>query len=308
MAVTRRKFIQSSFASAATLLSAKYLPAASGDFKLNYLVASSLFGSLPLKEILPEVRRAGTHYIDLWPRRHGTQREEADQLGPFALAELLAAHGVKIACTTRYDLSPMNLSNEFRFLQGVDARLVVTGSKGQKGLRGDILKTAVREWVRSMDPTLEDAAQAGITVAIENHSNSLIDSPDALRWLVEFTQHRSLGIAFAPYHLPQDPALLAGLIRHAGDRLSLFYAWQHGNGSSKPMPRSEEHLQMPGRGPLDFIPLLEALRDIRFTGWTEIFMHPTPRGIPIMDTASEVTIELNRGRAYLDAGIARINS
>jgi sugar phosphate isomerase/epimerase len=74
------------------------------------------------------------------------------------------------------------------------------------------------------------------------------------------------------------------------------------------MPREQEHLQMPGRGPLDFIPLLAALRDIRFAGWTEVFMHPTPRGIPIMDTAPEVTTELNRGRAYLDAGIASLPS
>jgi sugar phosphate isomerase/epimerase len=308
-AVTRRHFIRSSVASTAGLLLADRLAAATtGGFKLNYLVASSVFGSLPLKEILPEVRRAGSEYIDLWPRRHGTQREEAEQLGSIALAELLAAHGVKIACTSRYDLGPLNLMDEFRFLQGVNARLVVTAARGPTGLKGEELKSAIRELVRSMEPTLEAAGQAGITVAIENHSNSLIDSPDSVRWLAEFAQNRPLGIAFAPYHLPQEPTLLAELIRHSADRLSLFYAWQHGNGSSKPMPREQEHLQMPGRGPLDFIPLLAALRDIRFAGWTEVFMHPTPRGIPIMDTAPEVTTELNRGRAYLDAGIASLPS
>ena len=29
-------------------------------------------------------------------------------------------------------------------------------------------------------------------------------------------------------------------------------------------------------------------------------MHPVPRGIPILDTASDVTDEINRARHYLD--------
>jgi len=56
---------------------------------------------------------------------------------------------------------------------------------------------------------------------------------------------------------------------------------------------------MPGRGDLDFTPLMAALRDIRYTGWTEIFMHPVPRGIPILKTTKAVTAEINRARKYL---------
>ena len=32
-------------------------------------------------------------------------------------------------------------------------------------------------------------------------------------------------------------------------------------------------------------PLVQALIKVRYTGWTEIFMHPFPRGIPILPTA-----------------------
>jgi sugar phosphate isomerase/epimerase len=67
------------------------------------------------------------------------------------------------------------------------------------------------------------------------------------------------------------------------------------------MPTEEEIQQMPGRGKLDFKPLFAALGKIGFTGPTEIFMHHTPRGIPILPTAPEVTAEINRSRAYLDA-------
>ena len=49
---------------------------------------------------------------------------------------------------------------------------------------------------------------------------------------------------------------------------------------------------------------LIALKEIRFKGWTEIFMHPTPRGIPILETATLVTAEINRARAHLDSLLA----
>ena len=80
----------------------------------------------------------------------------------------------------------------------------------------------------------------------------------------------------------------------------MFYAWQHGMGCSKKLPKEQELLQMPGRGELDFQPLVSALKDIRYRGWTEIFMHPVPRGIPILETAREVSTEINQARTYLD--------
>ena len=57
---------------------------------------------------------------------------------------------------------------------------------------------------------------------------------------------------------------------------------------------------MPGRGPLDFTPLLRALKSINFTGFTAPFMHPFPRGIPIPDSTAGVTAEIIRSRSYLE--------
>ena len=120
-----------------------------------------------------------------------------------------------------------------------------------------------------------------------------------MKWLAELRPSSHLAIALAPYHLPQDEALLADLIRSLDDRIAMFYAWQHGMGCHKKMPKSQELLQMPGRGDLDFEPLIQALADIRYDGWTEIFMHPFPRGIPILESTQDVTAEINRARAYL---------
>ena len=121
-----------------------------------------------------------------------------------------------------------------------------------------------------------------------------------MKWLAELRPSRHLAIAFAPYHLPQDAKLLAELIRALGNCVAMFYAWQHGKGSKEKLPKDQELLQMPGRGPLDFAPLLDALRTIRYTGRTAIFMHPFPRGVPILATTAEVTEEVNRARRYLE--------
>jgi sugar phosphate isomerase/epimerase len=67
------------------------------------------------------------------------------------------------------------------------------------------------------------------------------------------------------------------------------------------MPKEDELQQMPGRGKLDWKHLLQALKDIKFTGPTEIFMHPTPRGIPILPTAAETTAEIVRAKNHLDS-------
>ncbi len=88
----------------------------------------------------------------------------------------------------------------------------------------------------------------------------------------------------------------------------MFYAWQHGKGCMKRMAKEDELLQLPGRGELDFAPLMKALRDIQYDGWTEIVMHPVPRGIPILETAQEVTSEINRSRTYLSECLRKIGT
>jgi sugar phosphate isomerase/epimerase len=71
------------------------------------------------------------------------------------------------------------------------------------------------------------------------------------------------------------------------------------------IPKVQEMKQLPGYGPLDFGPILKALKDTHYSGRTSVFMHPVPRGIPILPTASEVTRALNRSREYLDEVLSK---
>jgi sugar phosphate isomerase/epimerase len=268
--------------------------------RLRYILASSMYGRLPLDQILPEVRKTGALHIDIWPEGHADQREQIEKMGRDAFAALLTEHEVKLGILTHYDLGPFGLQDEMRVARTLGGTMLICGGKGPVGLAGGELKNAVRTFAEQMKPHLAVAEDCGVVVGIENHANNLIDSPDSMRWLAELAPSPNIGIALAPYHLPQDPELIAGLITTLGDRLVHFYAWQHGMGCHKKLPKEQELLQMPGRGTLDFKPVVQALKKIGYKGWTEIFMHPVPRGIPILPTVDEVTAEINRAREYME--------
>ena len=269
-------------------------------FELDYILASCMYGTLPLAEIVPEVKKIGSERIDIWPRVHGNQREQVESMGNAAFAALLATHGVGLGISTRFDLGPFGLEEEMAFAQEFGASLIVTGSTGPKDLTGEELRASVADFAEGLKPHIAAAEKHGITISIENHGSALIESPDSMRWLIELTDSPHLGIALAPYHLPDDAQLVAQLIEDLGQGLALFYAWQHGMGCHEKLPKEQELMQMPGRGSLDFAPILSALKKINYTGWTEIFMHPVPRGIPILDTAADVTDEINRAQHHLD--------
>jgi sugar phosphate isomerase/epimerase len=258
-----------------------------------------MYGKTPLADILPEVKATAATGIDLWPLPHGNQREQASELGSEPFRALLATHGVGVSMVTRFDLGPFKLQDELRAASHMGAKLVVCGAVGPQGLKGADLKAAVAQFVERLRPTLDVAAACGMTIGIENHDHNLIDTADAMRYLADRCADRPLGIALAPYHLPQDATAIATLIGDLGPRLAHFYAWQYGRGSRTRQPRDDELLQLPGRGPLDFAPLLAALAKIDYQGLTEIFMHPFPRGVPILDSTAAVTAEINRAREYL---------
>ncbi len=303
-ALSRRTFLNSTAAIALpvalpTLFADEPAVDRPARFTPRSIVASCMYGYMYVGEILPEISKCGAAHIDLWPKKHGNQREQLRDLGEDLFLSLLEKHQVTVGCLTQYPLGPFGLQEEMRLARRLGCRLIVTGGDGPKGLAGAELKKAVAGFVEKMKPHLEIAEETGVTIAIENHANDLFESADALRYLHELSPSKRLAVALAPYHLPQDAEQLAGLIRDLGDRIGMFYAWQHGDGCMTKLPKERELLQMPGRGPLNFAPLLKALADIRYQGWTEIFMHPVPRGIPILETAAEVTAEINRSREYL---------
>ncbi len=274
--------------------------AESSDFRLQYIVASCLYGKTPLSEILPEVRKAGASHIEIWAESHGNQREQIDVLGVERVRELLELHEVSLGSFTCFKFGIFHMQDEMRLVRQLGGDMVICNTGGPKDLTGDDLQSAVTAFADELKPHIEVAEDLGITIGIENHSGGLISSPESQLRVLDALPSKHLGIALAPYHLPQNTDVIGQLIRDLDERLVHFQAWEHGMGCMQKLPKEQELMQLPHRGPLDWVPLLAALKEIDYRGRTEIFMHPVPRGIPILDTTAAVTAEINAARQYLD--------
>lgn len=269
------------------------------DWTPRWLLASSLYGTLPLETVLAQASICGAQAIDIWPKIHADHREQWHAMGDEAFAKLLAQYNIPLGCITQFPKGPFGQDAECQVAKQHHCPLIVTGSPAQKGLEGQALKQSVTEFVDQLQPHLQVANECGVTIAIENHAQQLVSNWDAIRWLRDAAPADNFGIAMAPYHLPQEPVTLASWIKELGPFLKLFYAWQHGQGAMQALPRDQQLEQLPSRGPLDFRPIMQALSEIQFRGWIEIFMHPFPRGIPILESAELVTEEWLKQKSFL---------
>ena len=295
----RRRFLQSLAVAATAPVLAR--AAQREPFRLRYILSSAKYGEMPLDVILPEVAKTGSEAIDIWCKVHGNQREQITTMGDEAFAALLARERVKLGVSTRYPLGPTGLQDEMRWLKKFGGGIIVTGSKGPREPQGAAAKTAMREFLELMKPHVAVAEETGVVIAIENHDKQLLYHPDSLRYFAELNRSRHLGVAFAPHHLHAWSDQIPALLRELGaNQIPFMYFQEHSDGIRQKVAKEIEMRQLPGYGSLDYRPIVQALRDIRYAGYVEIFMHPTPRGIPILPTVAEITGAINRSRAYIE--------
>jgi sugar phosphate isomerase/epimerase len=299
--LSRRDFLRTVPAAAAfAALSAR--AQTKDDFKIRYTLSSALYGTMPLEVILPEVAKVGAESIDIWCKVHGDQREQATALGEEAFAALLKKHGARVGSSTRYPLGPFRIQEEMAWVKKHGGDLVICGCAPAKDPAGEAAKSAIKKFLEDMKPHVAKAEELGVTIAIENHIGQVLQHPDSLRYFAEFNRSAHLGVAFAPHHLHPWAEQIPSLIRELGAKnLPFVYFQEHSEGIFKKASKEVEMQQLPGYGGgLDYRLVVKALRDVHFKGVAEIFMHPTPRGIPILPTVAEVTAAVNKSRAYLD--------
>lgn len=275
-------------------------------FEINYVLSSALYGDMKLEAILPELARAGAVGLDVWGKPHGTQREEIEAMGVEAFAAMLSDHRARLHVSTRYPLGPFGLQAEMPVVKKLGGKILVCGATGPKDPQGEAAKVAVKGFLEKMRGHADAAAEHGLVIAIENHANQLLSHPDSIRYFAEMNDHPALGVAFAPHHLHDHLGEIPELITALGDRqLPFIYFQEHGIGAREKVEKEIELQQLPGRGTLDYVPILQALRGIEFSGVAEIFMHPTPRGGPVLPTAKAITDTINESRQFLASCLAK---
>lgn len=278
------------------------------DFAIRYVLSSALFGDLPLDQVLGEVKRAGAEGVDIWRKVHATHREQIEEMGDEAFQTLLTKHQTALAVSTCYPLGPFKQDGELRWVKQNGGRMTVCGSgrMGAADVAGAEAKAQVAAFFEKLKPHYELAEELGLTMAIENHKNSMLSSPDSIRYFAELNPSKAVGIAFAPHHLHDAVGQIPALIRHCGRaNLPFIYFQEYHLSSKQQMAKEEELKQLPGFGTLDYVPVVAALKEIGFTGVAEIFMHPTPRGTPMLPTAREITDAVNRSREYIGECLAK---
>lgn len=304
---TRRDFLKSAAAFAVpSLLS---VASAANPLRLKYILSSAMYGEMSLEDILPEVEKTGCEAIDIWCRVHGNQREQIEQMGDEKFAKLLSNHKVQLGVSTRYPLGPFKLQEEMRWVKKFGGKVVLCGSTGPKEPEGADAKAAMQKFLEEMKPHVAVAEELGVTIAIENHDKQALYHPDSLRYFGELNRSPNLGVALAPHHLhkwyDQIPQLIGDL---GASQIPFMYFQEHSEGIRGKVAKEIEMQQMPGfGGGLDYRPIVRALKQIQYRGYVEIFMHPTPRGIPILPTVAEISSAINKSRKYIESCMTEIS-
>lgn len=237
------------------------------------------FRTLPVERACQAVRQAGYSAIDFWPSSFKCPHldEIETRLGADGLKAVLRKNHLTLAAFTCYNIS----STRYAGLLGrFGGGLVVRESKYGRVAN---LRQEMAAFLESLKPDLASAEENNYRLAIENHGAALLDSLDSIRAFVEMARHPRLGIALAPYHLQAAGIPVEDAVRAAGNRLLFFYAWQKGACLS----------QLPGIGPADFRPWLDALTEVGYEGCVNAFMH----GEEPFETMSE---SLAKSKQYLD--------
>jgi hypothetical protein len=147
----RREFLRLILGSAAVGLTPGPVQSTNHDFRLRYIVASSMYGRMRLAIVLPEVHKAGAEYVDIWPERHANHREQIEAMGHQQFAAMLKEHHIKLGILTHYDLGPFYLQAEMRMAGRFGGSIIICGSRGPANLTGLALKAAIREFLEKLN-------------------------------------------------------------------------------------------------------------------------------------------------------------
>jgi len=275
---SRRSFLRTSSVAAAGMAASCSLarPLLAEDdkepWKMRLSCSSINFASLPIEKAIERIAALGFDAIDIWSGHAGCPHldDVLNRLGPEALKELLAKNKLELYSFSVY---AGGYPRYAELLGKAGGGVAVHGSGGFR-TPGNVT-ASMKQMFEALKPELELAEKYDSYVAVENHSgHSLLNFMDSFKAFADLNEHPRLGIALAPYHIQRNKESVEEAIKLSGKHLFFFYAWQHSPGTG----------QLPGIGPTDFAPWLDALAEVNFRYPVNPFLH----GEPEPDEMSEV--------------------
>ena len=234
-----------------------------GKWRMRLSTSSIHFMQLSIEQTCERIAKLGFEAIDIWSAHEGCPHldDVANRLGAEGLKKLLAKHKLKLFAFSVYS---GDYARYAQILGKAGGGVAIQGSAGP--CKPEELTSRMGQFIESCKPLVELAEKYNSYLAIENHGQSLLDSLDSLKAFVDINKSPRLGIALAPYHLQALQVSVPEAIRICGKQLFFFYAWQN-------YPDAK---QLPGIGPADMTPWIQALAEIRYRRFVNPFMHGHP--------------------------------
>lgn len=234
--------------------------AAAGAWQLRLSTSSIMFRSQPIEQACETIARLGFDAIDIWSAHEGCPHldDVAKRLGGARLKALLEKTGLKLCSFSVY---AGGFPRYAELLGQAGGGVAIRGS--DRPCPPAELTARMRGFLEALKPEIELAEKHQSRLAIENHGDALLHTPDSFKAFVDLNRSPHLGIALAPYHLQAGGYSVEEAIGVCGKQLLYFYAWQH----------APSFGQLPGHGPTDFVPWLEALARVNYAGFVNPFMH-----------------------------------
>jgi sugar phosphate isomerase/epimerase len=248
-------------------------------WRMKLSTSSIHFMQLPIEQACEQIAKLGFEAIDIWSAHDKCPHldDVAERLGADGLREVLAKNKLKLFAFSVYK---GGYERYAQLLGKAGGGVAVRGS--DRRCEPEELDAKMREFMEKTKPLVELAEKYDSYLAIENHGGALLNSLDSFKAFVHMNTSPRLGIALAPYHLQSINASVPETIRICGKQLFFFYAWQH-------HPKAQ---QLPGIGPTDMTPWIQALADIRYARYVNPFMHGHP-------PADVMAANLAKSRDYL---------
>jgi len=263
--MTRREFLRAGGGLAAVSV----LPALGAEragWRPRLALSSVMFFGLSLEAFCGKAAELGFKGIDLWsPFGKCRHLAEAQELGAGGFKKLLAKHRLEVGCYTTYRTKGHDegFPGFAEFIGECGGGVVVRESK-YGNIAKEELEAEMGKLFAELQPEIELARKHGVRLAIENHSGAMLDTLESIRLFTKLNPAPDVvGIALAVYHLQARKVPVVDAIRACGKQLLFVYAWQQGRGVA----------QLPGHGPADFKPWLQALAEQKYAHWITPFMH-----------------------------------
>ena len=189
-------------------------------WRMRLAFSSVMLAELPIEEVCARAAQLGFEAIDIWCPFDNCKHlaDVVARLGPDGLKALLAKHKLALASFTTYRVGPETVGfPAYADFIGKFGGGVVVRESEYKRVKPEDLTAAMRAFFEKLKPQIEKAAETKVRLAIENHGDALLNSPDSFKAFVDLNpapQHVGLGIA--PYHLQNIKAPVDEVIRTGG--------------------------------------------------------------------------------------------